>query len=150
MSGYNRIIIMGNLTRDPESKQLPSGQSLCKIGLAVSRKFKSKQTDDWMEEVCFVDVDVWGIQAENCSKYLEKGNPVLVEGRLKLDTWQDQEGQKRSKHSIVADRVTFVRAMPQENVATKEEKAEPAKKIRKSAPKAEKKDDVDFEDDLPF
>ena len=109
MSGYNRIIMMGNLTRDPEFKSLPSGQTVCRLGLACNRQFKGKG-DTMGSEVCFVDVDVWGNQAENCHKYLVKGRQVLIEGRLKLDTWQDQEGQRRNKHSIVADRVTFIRS----------------------------------------
>ncbi|MCK4499141.1 single-stranded DNA-binding protein, partial [Candidatus Babeliales bacterium] len=105
MSGYNRVIMMGNLTRDPDYKQLSSGQSVCRLSIASNRQFKSRQSDELVQEVCFIDVDVWGAQAENCNKYLEKGRSVLIEGRVKFDTWQDGEGQKRSKHSIVADRV---------------------------------------------
>ncbi len=108
MASFNRVIMMGNLTRDPEYKQLSSGQAVCRLGLASNRQFKNKQTGAMVQEVCFVDVDVWGPQAEVCKQYLQKGRPVLIEGRLKLDTWQDQEGAKRSKHSIVADRVTFL------------------------------------------
>lgn len=108
MAGYNRIIIVGNLTRDPELKQLPSGQSVCRLGLATNRQFKNKQTGAQTQEVCFVDVDVWGMQAESCQKFLAKGRSVLVEGRLKFDTWQDPQGATRSKHSIFADRVVFL------------------------------------------
>jgi single-strand DNA-binding protein len=108
MASFNRVIMMGNLTRDPEYKQLSSGQAVCRLGLASNRQFKNKQSGSMVQEVCFVDVDVWGPQAEVCKQYLQKGRPVLVEGRLKLDTWQDQDGTKRSKHSIVADRVTFL------------------------------------------
>ncbi len=108
MAGFNRIIMMGNLTRDPELRQLPSGNSVCRLGIAANRSYKNKQTGDMVEEVCFVDVDVWGAQAESCNQYLSKGRPVLVEGRLKLDSWQDKEGNNRSKHSIVADRVVFM------------------------------------------
>ena len=110
MASYNRVIIMGNLTRDPDYKQLTSGQSVCRLGLASNRQFKNKQTGTMVQEVCFVDIDVWGAQGDSCNQYLKKGSGVLVEGRLKLDTWQDNEGQKRSKHSIVADRVTFLPA----------------------------------------
>lgn len=113
MASYNRVIIMGNLTRDPDYKQLASGQSVCKLGLASNRQFKSKQTGTMIQEVCFVDVDVWGAQAESCNQYLQKGRSVLVEGRLKLDSWVDGEGQRKSKHSIVADRVTFLSASVQ-------------------------------------
>lgn len=108
MASYNRIIIVGNLTRDPELKQLTSGQGVCRLGLASNREFKNRQTGASVQEVCYVDVDVWGPQADSCHKYLQKGRPVLIEGRLKLDTWQDQNGQNRSKHLIVADRVVFL------------------------------------------
>lgn len=108
MANYNRIIIMGNLTRDPDYKQLASGQAVCRLGLACNRQFKNRQTDTMVQEVCFVDVDVWGAQADSCRQYLQKGRPVLVEGRLKFDSWQDNNGQTRSKHSIVADRVLFL------------------------------------------
>lgn len=108
MASFNRVIMIGNLTRDPEFKQLTSGQAVCKLGLASNRQFKNKQTGSMVQEVCFVDVDVWGPQADVCKQYLQKGRPVLIEGRLKFDSWQDQDGTKRSKHSIVADRVTFL------------------------------------------
>jgi single-strand DNA-binding protein len=110
MANYNRVIIAGNLTRDPEYKQLTSGQPLCRLGIASNRQFKNRQTGAMVQEVCFVDVDVWGPQAESCRQYLQKGRSVLVEGRLKLDNWQDQNGQQRSKHTIVADRVVFLSA----------------------------------------
>ncbi len=107
-SGYNRIIIVGNLTRDPELRQLPSGQPVCRLNVASNRQFRNRQTGDMVQEVCYVDVDVWGAQAETSRQYLQKGRPVLIEGRLKLDSWQDQQGNARSKHSIVADRVVFL------------------------------------------
>ena len=118
MANYNKVILMGNLTRDPEYKQLPSGQAICKLGLASNRQFKNRQTDSVIQEVCFVDIDVWGQQAESCNKYLQKGRAVLVEGRLKFDTWQDNNGQTRSKHSIVADRVLFLSAAQSEAAET--------------------------------
>src|SRR5579872_4199767 len=124
MAGYNRIIIMGNLTRDPEHKQLTSGQGVCRLGLATNRQFKNKQTGTMVQEVCFVDVDVWGPQAESCNQYLQKGRAVLVEGRLKLDSWQDNDGNKRSKHSIVADRVTFLGSGAQADDSVAEEGAQ--------------------------
>lgn len=108
MAGYNRIIIVGNLTRDPELKQLPSGQAVCRMSIATNRQFKNRQTGMQTQEVCFVDVDVWGVQAESSQKFLAKGRSVLVEGRLKFDSWQDQQGATRSKHSITADRVVFL------------------------------------------
>lgn len=117
-SGYNRVVMVGNLTRDPEMRQLPSGQSLCRLNLASNRQFKNRQTGDMVQEVCYVDIDVWGAQAESCNQYLEKGRQVLVEGRLKLDSWQDAEGNNRSKHTIVADRVVFLSSAPSEGVQT--------------------------------
>jgi single-strand DNA-binding protein len=82
--------------------------------LASNRQFKNKQTGAMVQEVCFIDIDVWGPQAESCRQYLSKGRAVLIEGRLKFDTWQESDGNKRSKHSIVADRVTFVGAGAQD------------------------------------
>jgi len=107
MAGYNRIIMVGNLTKDPEFKQLGNGQ-VCRLSIASNRSFKNRQTGMLVQEVCYVDVDVWGPQAETCRQYLAKGRAVLVEGRLKLDTWQDAQGANRSKHSIAADRVVFL------------------------------------------
>ena len=108
MAAFNRVIIVGNLTRDPEYRTLPSGQGVCRLGMATNRQFKNKQTGSMVQEVCYIDVDVWGAQAESCRQYLQKGRSILVEGRLKLDSWEDQTGQKRTKHSIVAERVVFL------------------------------------------
>lgn len=108
MAGYNRVVMIGNLTRDPDYRQLASGQAVCKLGLATNRQFRNRQTGDMIQEVCYVDIDVWGAQAESCRQYLQKGRPVLIEGRLKFDTWQDPNGQNRSRHTIVADRVVFL------------------------------------------
>jgi len=101
---------MGNLTRTPEYKQFPSGQAVCKLGLATSRGGRAKGAEGSAPEVCFIDVSIWGNQAEPCKKFLDKGSLVLVEGRLRLESWTDQGGAKRNRHSIVADRVTFVKA----------------------------------------
>jgi single-strand DNA-binding protein len=108
MAGYNRIIMVGNLTRDPDYKQLSSGQAVCRLGIASNRQFRNKQSGDMVQEVCYMDIDVWGPQADSCNQYLVKGRQILVEGRIKYDTWQDQEGKSRNKHSIVADRVVFL------------------------------------------
>src|SRR6202522_2120812 len=108
MASYNRIIVAGNLTRDPEYKQLTSGQAVSRLSLATNRQFKNRQTGSMVQEVCYIDVDVWGAQAESCRQYLQKGRSVLVEGRLKYDSWEDQNGQMRSRHTIVSDRVVFL------------------------------------------
>lgn len=153
MAGYNRIIIIGNLTRDPDFKQLTSGQSVCRLSVASNRQFKNKQTGSMVQEVCYVDVDVWGAQADSCRQYLQKGRPVLVEGRLKLDTWKEADGSPRSKHSIVSDRVVFLAAgQGPESVYDEEVAATgftaPSKK--NDAEPAVFKDEEPFSDDLPF
>ncbi len=162
MAGYNRIIMVGNLTRDPELKQLPSGQSVCRLGIASNRQTRNKTTGAVIQEVCFVDVDVWGAQAESCNQYLQKGRPVLVEGRLKLDSWKESDGQPRSKHSIVAERVVFLSAGQGAEVASTEGledasySAAPTAKRTKSSTQDNKvgatlfKDEPPFEDELPF
>ena len=147
MAGYNRIIMVGNLTRDPELRQLPSGQSVCRLGIAANRQYKNRQTGETNQEVCFVDVDVWGPQGESCNTYLQKGRPVLIEGRLKLDTWQDQQGQTRSKHSIVADRVVFLGSAQQD---TGFEKSMPTASKKAMPKKATVKVDTGFKDEPPF
>lgn len=128
MAGYNRVVMVGNLTRDPEYKQLSSGQAVCRLGLASNRQFKNRQSGEVVQEVCFVDIDVWGAQAESCKQYLRKGQQILIEGRLKLDTWQDAEGNNRSKHSITAERVVFLSGPNAEVAESSDTFGEPAKK----------------------
>lgn len=119
MASFNRVIMIGNLTRDPDYKVSPSGQPVCRLSVASNRQFRNKQTGLMVQEVCFIDVDVWGNQAENCRQYLQKGRPVLVEGRLKFDTWES-DGQVRRRHSIVADRVVFLGSNQQSETSTLE------------------------------
>ena len=107
MAGYNKIIMVGNLTRDPELKPVGS-QSVCKLNIASNRQYKNKNTGALSQEVCFIDVEVWGSQADTCKMYLQKGKSILVEGRLKLDSWKDAEGNPRSKHSISAEKIIFL------------------------------------------
>ena len=95
MANYNKIIIIGNLTKEPNYKQLNNGQAICTLTIASNRDYKNKQTGALVKEVCFIDVDVWGPQAEHCRQYLQKGRPVLIEGRLKQDNWNDAEGKAR-------------------------------------------------------
>jgi single-strand DNA-binding protein len=103
MANYNKIILVGNLTRDPQLRYLPSQMAVCDFGLAVNHRFKTKSGED-REEVCFVDCSVFGRGAEIVNQYCQKGRPLLVEGRLKYDTWEDKQGGgKRSKHSVVVD-----------------------------------------------
>lgn len=108
MSSFNKVILIGNLTRDPELRHVQSGQAICALGLAVSKKYKTQAGED-REETCFVDVTVWGKPGENCAKYLKKGSKALIEGRLQFDQWDDREtGRKRSKLSVVAESVQFM------------------------------------------
>ncbi len=113
MASLNKVMLMGNLTRDTEMKYTPSGAALCTFGLAINRRFTSQGVEK--EEVCFVDVDVWGKQAESCNTYLAKGKTVFVEGRLKFDQWDDRKtGKKRSRLMVVAERVQFLDPKDQE------------------------------------
>jgi len=133
MANYNKVIMIGNLTRDPEYKTLSSGQGVCKLGLASNRQFRNRQTGAMIQEVCFIDIDVWGAQAESCRQYLQKGRPILVEGRLKLDSWQDQNGNTRNKHTIVADRVVFLSqaAADEEGQGLSAAKKDPSSELEK-------------------
>lgn len=106
MANLNRVILMGNLTRDPQVRYTATGTPVATLGLAVNNRIK--QGDEWKDDPCFIDVVVFGKQAESCGEYLSKGRPVLIEGRLQYRTWESQEGQKRSKHEVLADRVQFM------------------------------------------
>jgi single-strand DNA-binding protein len=108
MASLNKVLLMGNLTRDPETRFTPSGTAVGDLGLAVNRRFRGTDGQD-REETCFVRVTVWGRQAETGGEYLRKGSPVLVEGRLKLDEWE-KDGQKQSRLGVVAERVQFIGA----------------------------------------
>ena len=105
MASFNRVVLVGNLTRDPELRYIPSGTAVSDIGLAVNDRVK--RGDQWVEEPVFVDITLWGRTAEIANEYLSKGSPVLIEGRLKLDTWET-EGQKRSKLRVVCERMQML------------------------------------------
>lgn len=107
MASLNKVLLMGNLTRTPEVRYTPNGIAVCDFGLAMNRVYTVNE--EKKEEVTFVDVTVWGKQAESVGQYLQKGSPCFVEGRLQLDQWEDaQTGQKRSRLKVVADRVQFL------------------------------------------
>src|SRR4051812_39735872 len=106
MASFNRVILLGNLTRDIEVRYLQSGMAVTEIGLAVNDRRKN-QTGEWVEETTFVDITLWGRTAEVAGEYLTKGSPVLIEGRLKLDQWES-EGQKRSKLKVVGERMQML------------------------------------------
>lgn len=108
MASFNKVILVGNMTRDPELRFTPKGMAVAKFGLAVNRTWRT-EAGEQKEEVTFVDIDAWGRTAENLGQYKRKGDPLLVEGRLKLDQWDDkQTGQKRSKLGVVAETITYL------------------------------------------
>lgn len=105
MASYNRVILVGNLTRDPELRYIPSGTAVSDIGLAVNDRFK--RGDQWVEEPVFVDITLWGRTAEVANEYLSKGSSVLIEGRLKLDRWE-KDGQKHSKLKVIGEKMQML------------------------------------------
>lgn len=108
MASYNKVILAGNLTRDPEVRVTPKGTSICQFGLAINRKFKLESGES-RDEVTFVDCEAWGKTGELVGKYLNKGRGALVEGRLKLDEWEDKtSGQKRQRLKVVVEQVQFL------------------------------------------
>lgn len=107
MASFNRVILVGNLTRDPELRYIPSGTAVSDIGLAVNDRIK--RGDQWVEEPVFVDITLWGRTAEIANEYLSKGAPVLIEGRLKLDRWE-KDGQKHSKLKVIGERLQMLGA----------------------------------------
>src|SRR5436190_15603811 len=106
-TNLNRVVITGNLTRDPELRSLPSGTSVCKLRVAVNSRRKD-QNGEWVDKPSYFDVTVWGAQGENCATYLSKGRPVAVDGRLDWREWDAQDGSKRQSVEIVADSVQFL------------------------------------------
>ena len=108
MASYNKVILMGNLTRDPELRYLPSGAAVANFGIAVNRVYNDRQSGERKEDVCFVDITAWSRQAEVCNEYLRKGSPVFLEGRLNFNSWETDDGQRRSKLDVVAERVQLV------------------------------------------
>jgi single-strand DNA-binding protein len=111
MPNLNKVMLMGNLTRDVELKTTPSNQTVGNIGLAINRRWKTPDGEQ-REETTFVDCEAWGKTAEILAKYLSKGRPVYLEGRLKLDQWEDKDGQKRSKMRVVVEEFQFVDSKP--------------------------------------
>jgi single-strand DNA-binding protein len=157
-ASYNKVLLMGNLTRDPEMRVTPGGLSICKFGLAVNRTFTTKEGEK-REEVTFVDVDSFGKQAETISKYMTKGSAIFVEGRLRLDTWDDKtSGEKRSKLGVIVENFQFVGGRggsegegggSGQRGNSYEENSPPA---RSSGPRtqAPKPASQDVDDDVPF
>ena len=153
MASFNKVILVGNLTRDPELRYTPKGTAIAKIGLAVNRVW-TNEAGEKKEEVTFVDVDVFGRTAENVGQYMRKGRPILVEGRLRLDQWDDkQTGQKKSKLGVVAETVQFLGSPAGEGGgAPAPARQRPAAAAPASAPAGEplEGDGPPESDDVPF
>lgn len=141
MSTLNRVFLMGNLTRDPEVRYTPSGTAVGDLGLAVNETYKNKAGEN-VESTVFVDVEVWSRQAETCAEYLYKGSPVFVEGRLKLDQWENQQGEKRSKLRVRADRVQFLGTPKRSDTADASHSEAPASDVHPEP--------VGDDEDIPF
>ncbi len=150
MANFNKVLLMGNLTRDPEVRYTPKGTAIASFGLAVNRKW----TDDsgqQHEEVTFVDVDLWSRQAEIAQQYLRKGSPLFVEGRLKLDQWDDkQSGQKRSKLKVIGERIQLLGAPKASAEFSDEPPAKPQRPARPTAAPPEEPPPMEGEDNIPF
>src|SRR5436853_7913402 len=113
VANINRVILTGNLTADPELSTLPSGTSVCRLRLAVNRRYKDQSTGEWSEKPNYFDIKVWGAQGENCAQYLSKGRPVAVDGRLEWREWEAQDGTKRQAVQIIASTVQFLGGRPE-------------------------------------
>ena len=112
MASFNKVILLGNLTRDPELRYTPQGSAVCEFALALNYQYTNKQTGQKVEEVSFIDIVAWGKTGEICAEYLKKGRQVMVEGRLKQDRWEAQDGKKMSKVRVTAENVQFVGSRP--------------------------------------
>jgi len=151
MASFNKVILAGNLTRDPELRYTPKGTAIARIGLAVNRTWKT-ETGETKEEVTFVDVDAFGRQAEVIAQYMKKGRPFLVEGRLRLDQWDDkQTGQKRSRLAVVLEGFSFLDSGRGENTGPASGRPAATPASTAVAPTASEPETAQpEEDDVPF
>lgn len=147
MASFNKVILLGNLTRDPETRVTANGNTICKLGLAVSRVYSTREGER-KEETTFVDIDAFGKQAEVITKYMRKGRPIMVEGRLKLDQWETNEGQKRSKLGVVLENFQFVGGRDDNAGGGSSGGYEQSSPPQNSAPSAPSDDTLD--EDVPF
>ncbi|QBG49036.1 single-stranded DNA-binding protein [Verrucomicrobia bacterium S94] len=143
MASFNKVLLMGNLTRNPEIRYTPSGTAVADLGLAVNENFKNK-AGETVEQTCFVDVVVWGRQAETSAEYLQKGSPVFVEGKLQLDQWENQQGEKRSKLRVRADRIQFLGSPGKSTEFSAAPSSAPQDNVPQPPPVADDEDDVPF------
>ena len=128
MANFNKVLLIGNLTRDPELKHTPSNQAVATIGLAVNRTYNTKDGEK-REETTFVDCEAWGRTAEVMGQYLRKGRPVFLEGRLKLDQWQDRDGNNRSKLKVVIENFQFIDSRGGGNAEAPAQASSPAQSV---------------------
>lgn len=155
MANFNKVILLGNLTRDPEVRYTPKGSAVTEIGLAVNRVY-STESGEKREETTFVDVTLWGRTAEIAGEYLKKGRPVLIEGRLQLDTWDDKtSGQKRSKLKVVGEGLQLLGGRPGAGGSEPDETGgsggeRPSSRPRPSAPPPRAASSEPDDDEIPF
>jgi single-strand DNA-binding protein len=146
MASFNKVILMGNLTRDPELRYTPKGTAVAKLGLAVNRSWRNAEGQQ-QDETTFVDVDAFGKQAETLGQYMQKGRPILIEGRLKLDQWEDKNtGQNRSKLGVILEKFSFVGGGSQNGGTTSPPQATAPPPTSEVPPF----DDGPSDDDVPF
>jgi single-strand DNA-binding protein len=149
MPSYNRVIVCGNLTRDPQVRYTPGGTAVCDLGLAVNRSWFDKQANQKKEEVTFVDVTLWGRTAEVAGEYLGKGRSVLIEGRLALDQWEDkQSGEKRTKLKVVGETMQMLSAKGESGKA--DDDARHSGKRSKREEPADEYEPFPVNDEIPF
>ena len=150
MANFNKVILAGNLTRDPEVRYTPKGTAIAKFGMAINRTWKS-ETGETKEEVTFVDIDAFGRSAEVVGQYLKKGRPVLVEGRLKLDTWEDKNThQKVSKLKVMMESFSFLDSRGDGGGGGESFRKPAAAPAAASAPSASEESEPPSDDDVPF
>ncbi len=146
MASINRVVLVGNLTHDPELRALPSGTSVCQLRIAVNDRIKDRGTGEWKDYPNYFDVTVFGQQGESCAQYLSRGRQVAVDGRLRWRQWETQDGQKRSKVEVVADSVQFIG--PRDAGATAGQRAQSGGPAFNDA--GLDAPDEDFDADIPF
>jgi len=144
MANLNKVLLLGNVTRDPEVRYTPKGSAVCDLGVAVNRAYTT-DSGEKREEVTFVDVTLWGRTAEVASEYLKKGRPVFIEGRLQMDTWDDkQTGQKRTRLRVVAENMQLLGGRPHGGTDTIGESRQTSAPPKKSTPSEPDEDEIPF------
>jgi single-strand DNA-binding protein len=149
MASLNKVMLIGNLTRDPEVRHTPKGIAVGDLGLAINNTYRTQDGQE-KEEVCYVDVVVWGRQAETCKDYLSKGRSVFVEGRLQLDQWETPQGEKRNRMRVRAERVQFLGGRPGGGSEPRGEREAPPRASNNDSRPADPDEGPAPDDDIPF